>query len=78
MYKGLVDSETLLAETVRQPSSPGSLSILYGLANWHRYNGRREKSVELMKKIVSSDQWTSFGYIAAEADLKRFGDVRTK
>lgn len=78
MYKGLVDSESLLAETVRQPSSPGSLSILYGLANWHQYNGRREKSVELMKKIVSSDQWTSFGYIAAEADLKRLGNVRTK
>ncbi|MFZ0063802.1 MAG: hypothetical protein WAL47_17350 [Pyrinomonadaceae bacterium] len=78
MYKGLVDSEALLAETMRQPSSPGSLSILYGLANWHQYNGHDEKAVELIKQIVSSDQWTSFGYIAAEADLKRFGDVRTK
>ena len=78
MYKGLVDSEALLAETMRQPSSPGSLSILYGLANWHQYNGRDEKAAQLIKQIVSSDQWTSFGYIAAEADLKRFGDVRTK
>ena len=78
MYKGLVDSEALLAETMRQPSSPGSLSILYGLANWHQYNGQAQTAVELIKQIVSSDQWTSFGYIAAEADLKRFGDVRTK
>lgn len=71
MYKGLADAEALLAETLKQPSSPGSLSILYGLANWHHYNGRIEKSVELLQQIVSSDQWTSFGYIAAETDLKR-------
>jgi tetratricopeptide (TPR) repeat protein len=73
MYKGLIDSEALLAETMKLPSSPGSHSVLYGLANWHQYNGRGEKAVELIKKIVSSDQWTSFGYIAAEADLKRLG-----
>ncbi len=70
MYKGLADAEALLAETLKQPSSPGSLSILYGLANWHHYNGRIEKSVELLQQIVSTDQWTSFGYIAAEAELK--------
>ncbi len=75
MYKGLVDSETLLAETLKQPGSPGSLSILYGIANWHQYNGRGEKSVELMRNIVSSDQWTSFGYIAAEADLQRLRTI---
>jgi tetratricopeptide (TPR) repeat protein len=72
MYKGLADAEGLLAETLKQPSSPGSLSILYGLANWHHYNGRVEKSLELLQQIVSSDQWTSFGYIAAESELKRF------
>ncbi len=71
MYKGLADAETLLADTLKQPSSPGSLSILYGLANWHHYNGRIGKSVELLQQIVASDQWTSFGYIAAENDLKR-------
>src|SRR4030095_12015138 len=71
MYKGLVDSESLLAETLSQPASPGSHSILYGLANWYQYNGRGDKSAELLRQIVSSDQWTSFGYIAAEVDLKR-------
>lgn len=71
MYRGLVHSETLLAETLKQPSSPGSLSILYGLANWHQYNGGGEKSVALLRNIVATDQWTSFGYIAAEADLQR-------
>lgn len=72
MYKGLADAEALLAETLKQTSSPGLLSIHYGLANWHHYNGRIEKSVQLLKQIVSSEQWTSFGYIAAESDMKRF------
>jgi hypothetical protein len=71
MYKGLVDSEALLTETLKQPGSPGSLSVLYGIANWHQYNGRVGKAAELLRQIVSGDQWTSFGYIAAEADLKQ-------
>ena len=71
MYKGQVDSETLLAETLKQPDSPGSHSILYGIANWHLYNGRRAKAIELMRRITATNQWTSFGYIAAEADLNR-------
>lgn len=69
MYKGLGDADALLAETLKQASSPGSNSILYGVANWHHYNGRREKAVGLLRQIVSGNQWTSFGYIAAEADL---------
>lgn len=69
MYKGLADADALLSETLKQASSPGSNSILYGVANWHLYNGRREKAVGLLRQIVSGNQWTSFGYIAAEADL---------
>jgi tetratricopeptide (TPR) repeat protein len=71
LYKGLSDSEAILAETLKQADSAGSHSVLYGIANWHVYNGRREQGVELLRRITSSNQWTSFGYIAAEADLKR-------
>lgn len=70
MYKGQVDTATLLAETLKQPDSPGSHSVLYGIANWHFYNGRRQQAVEIWRRITSTDQWTSFGYIAAEAELK--------
>jgi tetratricopeptide (TPR) repeat protein len=71
MYKRQLDSDALLAETLKQPDSPGSHSILYGIANWHLYNGRRRQAIELLHRIASTNQWTSFGYIAAEADLKR-------
>jgi tetratricopeptide (TPR) repeat protein len=71
MYKGTVSPETLLAETSKQAESPGSNSILYGIGNWHLYNGRRDEALRIFRHMVAADQWTSFGHIAAEADLKR-------
>ncbi len=46
-------------------------SLGYGLANWHLYNGRAEEAAKLFRRIVAGDQWSSFGYIAAEAELVR-------
>ena len=68
MYKGLLTAESLMADALKQGSSPGAHSILYGIGNWYSYNGRREKALEVFQKILSTDQWTSFGYIAAEVD----------
>src|SRR5688572_2406440 len=68
MYKGIVPAERLLDEA--KADSAASHSVLYGVGNWHLYNGRREQAVEIFRRIVSSQQWTSFGFIAAEADLK--------
>jgi tetratricopeptide (TPR) repeat protein len=43
----------------------------YGVANWHRVNGRAERARELLERVVRSPQWAAFGVIAAEADLAR-------
>lgn len=68
MYKGQVSPETLLADALKQGSSPGAHSILYGLGNWYSYNGSPEKALGVFRQILATDQWTSFGYIAAEVD----------
>ncbi|HTG94161.1 MAG TPA: tetratricopeptide repeat protein [Pyrinomonadaceae bacterium] len=73
MYKGEIPFETLADETKKQEASAASHSIMYGLGNWLLYNGRKAEAAEVFRQIVASDQWTSFGYIAAEADLKRIG-----
>ena len=73
MYKGLLNADELLSEALKQGSSPGSHSMLYGLGNWHLYNGRRDKGLMIYRQMLASDGWTSFGYMAAEADLQRFG-----
>jgi len=71
MYKGVVSAGDLLAETLKQQTTAASHSVLYGIANWYLYNGEREKGVRVLRQIAESEQWTSFGYIAAEADLKK-------
>jgi tetratricopeptide (TPR) repeat protein len=71
MYKGKITPEEFLAETSKQDASAGSNSIMYGIGNWYLYNGRRDEATKIFRRMVSGDQWTSFGYIAAEADLKR-------
>jgi tetratricopeptide (TPR) repeat protein len=74
MYKGAISPENLLAQTLKQAGSAGSNSVLYGIGNWYLYNGRRDDALKVFNRMVSEDQWTSFGYIAAEADLKRLAD----
>lgn len=43
----------------------------YGVANWYLYNGQAAKGEEILRQIVKSSYWSAFGYIAAEAELKR-------
>ncbi|MEK6282994.1 MAG: hypothetical protein AABN95_21765 [Acidobacteriota bacterium] len=69
MYKGIVSPESLEQEALRQEGSPGSYSILYGVGNWHFYNGRPVEARALFRKMLEGTQWTSFGYIAAEAEM---------
>lgn len=71
MYKGMISPETLLEEASRQENSAGSHSILYGVGNWYLYNGRRHDARKVFGRILAGNQWTSFGYIAAEEDMTR-------
>jgi tetratricopeptide (TPR) repeat protein len=70
MYKGIISPESLEQEALQQEGSPGSYSILYGVGNWYLYNGRRAEAQTLFQRMLQGNQWTSFGYIAAEAELR--------
>lgn len=71
MYKGLQSAESLLESAAA--GGLDAVTIGYGVANWHFYNGRRDQAVALFRKIVDAHerQWPGFGYIAAEAELAR-------
>jgi hypothetical protein len=71
MYKGLISAEALEKEVTKESSSASSYSILYGIGNWHLYNGQRNEAMRVFQQMLAGNQWTSFGYIAAEADMKR-------
>ncbi|HEX6185668.1 MAG TPA: tetratricopeptide repeat protein [Pyrinomonadaceae bacterium] len=73
MYKGETTPERLLADAAKEKSGVGYATIAYGVGNWHVYNGRPEKSLRLFLELMQLPQRTSFGYIAAEAELHRMG-----
>ncbi|MGI9552502.1 MAG: tetratricopeptide repeat protein [Aurantibacter sp.] len=63
---GLEELEKNFSET------PGSDGIKYGIANWHFYNGEKEMAKKKLKQLVNQKSWNSFGYIAAESQLKKY------
>jgi tetratricopeptide (TPR) repeat protein len=70
MYKGEVEPTELL-----DPANLNEMNLLtqgYGVANWYYVNGEKEKAKALLEKILESSYWAAFGYIAAEADLRRW------
>lgn len=71
MNRDEAKAEELLASIQGDSNSLGSASLGYGIGNYHLYNGDKEKARAIFKRIVEGNQWSSFGYIAAEAELKR-------
>jgi tetratricopeptide (TPR) repeat protein len=72
MYKGATDADALLEASKKE--SLDAVTIGYGIANWHLYNGRADRARTILDAIVKqyeTVQWAGFGYIASEADLAR-------
>lgn len=69
MYKGLRSPESVLnlntADDV-QIATQG-----YGVGNWYLVNGDAKKAREVFERVLAGKAWPAFGFIAAEADLKR-------
>ncbi len=65
-YKGIVSEQDIFANDIQ---GPGNAGLIYGLANWHLYEGNEEKARQIMSDLVDGQGWAAFGYIAAEADL---------
>jgi tetratricopeptide (TPR) repeat protein len=71
LYQGKLKAEDLLKEIGAEANTLGNASLGYGLGNWFLYNGEKEKAAKIFRQITNGNQWASFGFIAAEAELKR-------
>jgi tetratricopeptide (TPR) repeat protein len=71
MYQGLIKPADLLKDISRDPSSLSNASLGYGLGNWYLYNQQKTEADQIFRQVTSSNQWASFGFIAAEMELKR-------
>lgn len=71
LYRGEVRAEMLLADVGAKADSLGNASLGYGIGNWYLYNRDRLRAEQIFRRITAGNQWSSFGYIAAEAELAR-------
>ena len=69
LFKGELDVDDVVPE---DGDSLTSATTLYGVANWHRFQGRDADAEAVLSELLDMDgQWSSFGYLAAEADAAR-------
>jgi len=71
-HKGEMDPEDILKKG-REESHLGITASGNGIANYYLIHGDKDKYIEILREVVSTDAWSGFGYIIAEADLKRQG-----
>ncbi|MFL5540855.1 MAG: tetratricopeptide repeat protein [Longimicrobiaceae bacterium] len=69
LYRGELPPDSLLDATGR--SALELATQAYGVGNWYLYNGRQSEAEAVFWRITSAENWAPFGYIAAEADLRR-------
>lgn len=74
LNKGEARAENLLSTIRGDANTLGSASLGYGIGNYFLYNGDMEKAVTIFRQIVAGNQWSSFGFIAAETELLRTGN----
>lgn len=71
LYRKEVGPEMLLESLGEKAESLGNASLGYGLGNWYLYNGDKVRATNIFRKITAGNQWASFGFIAAEVELRR-------
>jgi len=69
MYKGLEKPDALLDTSNPDPTQIATQG--YGVANYYFVTGDTVKARQVFETIVSGAGWNAFGFIAAEADLRR-------
>ncbi|HEU4712465.1 MAG TPA: DUF4431 domain-containing protein [Pyrinomonadaceae bacterium] len=71
IYKGQLQPEKVLEAIGSTTDSLSSASVGYGLGNWFVYNGQRAHAEKIFRQVTAGSQWASFGFIAAEVELKK-------
>jgi len=71
LFKKLITPEELIDPALDPTAmTVQDMTKLYGLANFHAYNGDAARANELYKKVLLTDQWLGFAYAGAELDVK--------
>jgi tetratricopeptide (TPR) repeat protein len=69
MYK--TGNENEIEEKVKNQETLSNATLGFALGNYYLLKGKKEKAKELFEKVVAGNQWSSFGFIAAENELAK-------
>jgi tetratricopeptide (TPR) repeat protein len=69
MYKGLRSPDSVLNLNTADDVLIATQG--YGVGNWYLVSGDAKKAREVFERVLAGTAWSAFGFIAAEADLKR-------
>jgi len=76
MYKGELPPDSLLSVAAGDAAALTLATQGYGVGNFYLVNGDSERAVAIFRQVTSDTYWPAFGYLAAEADLKRMAENR--
>ena len=71
LYKKETDFADPVSYLQKNKQSLSLASFGFGLGNYLLLNGKTEKARQVFQLITGSNQWSSFGFIATEAELAR-------
>ncbi len=63
--------DTYAVKISPKDQSLASATINFGLGYYCLLFGYKDKAIEFFKKAIATNQWSSFGFIAAETELNR-------
>lgn len=69
MYK--TNDENKLLEKIGSQETLSNATLGFALGSYYQVKANKDKAKELFEKVVAGKQWSSFGFIAAEAELAK-------
>ncbi len=73
MYRGDLLPDSLLRVAEGEDAALTLATQGYGVGNFYLVSGQPERAEEIFRQVVAGSYGPAFGYLAAEADLKRLG-----
>ena len=71
LYKQKADADSIKQKIVSGTNTLSNASLGYGLGNYYLLKGDKNTAKEIFNQIIAGNQWSSFGYIASEVELRR-------
>lgn len=72
LYQGKLPVDSVLSVSTASEDADLALATQgYGVGNWYLYRGDTAQAIDVFQRVVKGKHFSSFGFIAAEADLAR-------